>query len=251
MKKSRIPIPTKVASEVLFNADRTCCVCNIPGKAVQIHHIDEVPSNNDEDNLCVLCLQCHDETQTRGGFSNKYRVDWAARVKTRRAKADAIALSQVSSDVRQVLGSSIDRDVPSDDIKLAYVESLPALRDRLIIKAQPEWDSGITAKVVQSTYQYVEDMKAILVQLANMYSTRCFDGRTPQQFVSDSVSERYAWHRAISQPDGPGSGGSIVNITIGGRVRSDLEKMVEEMAMEIVGYDDRFEWRKWAALWNV
>jgi hypothetical protein len=48
-KKLRSPIPDYVAAEVLFLHDRTCCVCHIKGRKIQIHHLDEDPSNNDPD----------------------------------------------------------------------------------------------------------------------------------------------------------------------------------------------------------
>jgi len=41
-------------------------------KRVQIHHLDENPSNHALDNLAVLCLDCHDDQQVRGGFTRKY-----------------------------------------------------------------------------------------------------------------------------------------------------------------------------------
>lgn len=83
-KKTRIDIPIDVAARVLFFADRICCVCRVAGKPVQIHHIDENPSNNVHSNLAVLCLDCHNETQLRGGFGRRldseqiilYRDDW-------------------------------------------------------------------------------------------------------------------------------------------------------------------------------
>ena len=77
-------IPTNIAAKVLFISDRTCCVCRNKGKPVQIHHIDEDNTNNDITNLAVLCLDCHTETQIKGGFHRKlnteqiilYRDDW-------------------------------------------------------------------------------------------------------------------------------------------------------------------------------
>lgn len=55
-KKERIPILEQVAAEILFLSDRTCCVCTTKGNTIQIHHIDDDPSNNEPTNLCVLCL---------------------------------------------------------------------------------------------------------------------------------------------------------------------------------------------------
>lgn len=89
MKKTRRPVPPPVAAEVLFAANRTCCVCRDATNAVQVHHIDEDPSNNDLSNLAVLCLPCHDKTQITGGFGRKldayqvrlYKHDWDAQVR--------------------------------------------------------------------------------------------------------------------------------------------------------------------------
>jgi hypothetical protein len=66
---------------------------------VQIHHIDEDPSNDSFDNLAVLCLECHTETQLHGGFHRKldgdqvtlYRDDWFALVARERAVARTMA----------------------------------------------------------------------------------------------------------------------------------------------------------------
>ena len=98
--KAKSTVPVDLAARVLFRADRTCCVCRTPGKAVQLHHIDENPSNSIERNLAVLCLECHTDTQVRGGFHRKldgdqvtlYRDDWNQIVALRRAAIDAKAL---------------------------------------------------------------------------------------------------------------------------------------------------------------
>lgn len=92
-KKIREPIPDDIAARVLFLSDRICCVCRVRGKPVQIHHIDEDPSNNNLKNLAVLCFDCHRETQIRGGFDRKldsdqvilYRDDWLRLVAQQRA----------------------------------------------------------------------------------------------------------------------------------------------------------------------
>lgn len=94
--KARTPIPDDVAARVLFHSDRTCCVCQIRGRPVQIHHIDDDPSNHQEKNLSVLCLDCHRDTQITGGFDRKldahqirlYRDDWLGRVQRRRTNSE-------------------------------------------------------------------------------------------------------------------------------------------------------------------
>jgi hypothetical protein len=86
--KSRIPIPEDLAAEILFKSDMTCCKCRLPRLPIQIHHIDDDPSNNVESNLAVLCLVCHDDSMLRGGFGRKlnekvvrrYKGDWESLV---------------------------------------------------------------------------------------------------------------------------------------------------------------------------
>jgi len=71
----------------------TCCLCRTPGKVpIQIHHLDENPSNNNLDNLAVLCGECHAKVHTVGAFSRKikaptlkqYRDSWHVELARRR-----------------------------------------------------------------------------------------------------------------------------------------------------------------------
>jgi hypothetical protein len=90
-KKNRIEIPDEIAADILFRSHRICCVCR-EKKPVQIHHVNEDPADYSEDNLAVLCFDCHRDTQIRGGFDRKldsaqvrrYRDDWLTRVANRR-----------------------------------------------------------------------------------------------------------------------------------------------------------------------
>jgi hypothetical protein len=80
---------------ILVAADRTCCVCRIGGRPIQLHHIDEDRSNADPDNFSVLCVGCHDETLRRGGFGRqlnaaqirRYRDEWNDAVAERLTRA--------------------------------------------------------------------------------------------------------------------------------------------------------------------
>lgn len=105
-------------TKVLFDHDRTCCVCRDSNKKfIQIHHIDGNKENNNPDNLAVLCLDCHTETQLKGGFYKKlspnlvtrYRDEWIDLV--RRAK-------------QSMEYSGIVKSVPTMDLTQPFVQQL-------------------------------------------------------------------------------------------------------------------------------
>ena len=254
MTKERVPISADDAADVMFASDRTCCVCNERGKTVQIHHIDDNPSNNGNENLAVLCLECHNDTQIKGGFGRKlnselvikYRNDWLLRVKNRRDSADNIAVSKMSGpDTGKPKVITIPYSEERSNTILDYVNSLPALRKELRKNAQLEWDSGVTSRMVNASYEYVDALQGILVTLASFYPAGTFGGDDPHKFFSEQISSRFAWHRAHAD-----TGGTIANVVISGHVVLDVEKMVEDMAQSLVGYDDRFNWRQWPTWWN-
>lgn len=68
-KKSRKRIPPELEYQVLYKSARTCCVCRVRGNPVEIHHIDQNPSNNVETNLVAICKNCHSEAHTTRALS--------------------------------------------------------------------------------------------------------------------------------------------------------------------------------------
>lgn len=263
MTKVRTQIPNDLAADVMFTSDRTCCVCEERGKAVQIHHIDQNPSNNVFENLSVLCLECHNKTQLKGGFDRKlnsdliikYRDEWIDRVRSRRNIADERAVrmqvgeQNLSQQVEQP-SNSIPKHTELKDPPIAYINALPEFRSALLTQAQPKWDTGVTATMVQASHDYIDSITGILVTLSNYYSTKQFGNHSPQEYFSEIISSRFRWHRTIAEPHGPGTGGTIVSVIVGGSVETDLEKMVEDMVFALVGDDNSFDWQSWTKRWR-
>lgn len=263
MTKIRTPIPADISAEVMFNSDRTCCVCRERGKAVQIHHIDENPSNNSLANLSVLCLQCHNDTQVKGGFGRKlnaplvikYRDEWIARVARRRDLADERAINRQAgsssiSEVVEAVPRSTAHHVELREPPMDYINALPEFRMALLKQAQSKWDTGVTATMVQANYDYIDSLTGILITLAKYISPKQFEGEDPHAYFSEVISSRFRWHRIINEPHGPGTGGTIVNVVAGGGVIEDVEKMIEDLVMGLVGYDDSFDWESWPKRWH-
>ena len=117
-------------------------------------------------------------------------------------------------------------------------------------QAKPKWDTGVTTTVVQASYDYIDSLTSVLITLAKYLSPAQFGNQSPNEYFSEIISSRFQWHRTLAEPYGPGTGGTIVNINICGGVISDVEKMVEDMVMALVGYDETFDWRGWPIRWR-
>lgn len=68
-KKRRVKIPPATEAEVMFKSNLQCCICQQKGD--HIHHLDSDPSNNNIDNLALLCFKHHDEATITGSLSKK------------------------------------------------------------------------------------------------------------------------------------------------------------------------------------
>jgi hypothetical protein len=270
MPKERTPIPRDVAAEVLFRHHHTCCVCNEPGKPVQIHHIDDDPSNNAIENFAVLCLEDHDRTQVIGGFARKltavevvrYRDEWVKRVKSRWEEADKIAVGRMSGEPLASVDTSTSAKVdsaadtewkrPAEEMLEAYIRHLPDLRHAAYEKARPEWDSGVNSRMKIATRNVIDIFERVLVHLASWYPPRHFGGKAPDRYFSEFTANRTFWHLDALSPRGRSGHGTGLALDVAGYVLSDLERAIVEMvfALGFIAFRDptwRERWEEAAA----
>lgn len=66
-------------SKLLMANSHVCCICQKGG--VQIHHIDSNPSNNNWENLSVLCLEHHSEATNPKGLVARLKPEEVTRYK--------------------------------------------------------------------------------------------------------------------------------------------------------------------------
>lgn len=260
MAKMREQIPRETAAQLYYLSDRTCCVCCDRDRPTQIHHIDEDPSNNDIENLAVLCLQCHDQTQIKGGFGRKLdeahvklaRQEWHVRVKKRRDVADEIAAG------RQSLGSVWKQTEKGGAVLMkpaglvSYMHMLPAIRGEIYKRSRQKWDSGRSGEMRSGNRDVIDVMIQVLIALARFYPEKHF-GNSAEIYMNEMVAMRYSWHRAHLEPEGVGTGGSMVSVMVGGKVIGDVERMVCDMVFSLVelGEVDEFDYGSWLREWTT
>lgn len=262
-KKKRIPVPRNTDADVLFLSNHTCCVCREPGRPVQIHHIDDDPSNNSIDNLAVLCLFCHNDTQVVGGFGKKlkdlevikYRDDWIARVENRRSEADRLAIQAMSlpSKGEERSDGNLDlSELSGPEDLIAYVQRTPVILKAAYLAANPLM-GGSTADMVTGMYEIIDVVVQILVRLSEWYPENHFGDGPAEEYFSKYVSDRAIWCRAIVEPEGYGNGGTIKRISAASMLVSEMEHAVESIVFAL--FEDHTgenldALNAWASEWN-
>lgn len=258
MKKARAPIPEDTAAKVLVASDHTCCKCEERGQPVQIHHIDDNPANNDPSNLVVLCLRCHDETQIRGGFARRlsvadvrlYRDNWLSRVDKRRRDADALVVA------RRTGGMARERSGPhkgklSDSEVATYIDSLPMVFSQACDQVRSNWNSGPTIDQVRAAYDLTEVLRHMWLRLATVFPEGHFEGLTPEQYAQEYLEHRYRWHRAMAEPLGYGTSGTIVGILVSRGVLRDMERALIDTRNALKGLAEKVrDSDEWMKRWN-
>lgn len=235
-------------------------MCRERGKTVQIHHIDEDPTNHSIENLAVLCFEDHERTQIKGGFGRKllgpevrrYRDDWIERVKKRREEADRIMIAamggggSIAADVVTKRGAAPSEwEAPPRAQLVAYIEHLPRLRREAYENARYGWDTGVTSEMRRATSEVIDIMERVLVYLASWYPPDQFSDNGSAAYFSNFVSDRFHWHRALQEPGAPGSGGTLAGVLAGGDVLTDIETAVVDLVKVLSAGDvDLVKWHK-------
>ena len=252
----RTPIPDDISAEVMFQHDRTCCVCCEPGKAVQIHHIDENPTNHDLDNLAVLCLQHHEETQVRGGFGRKlrapeirrHREDWLRRVAMRRSDADKIILERTTAIPPTINAGPWSS--PSDEALATILNTLPDIYADIYKRAAPLLGSVLRNDMLRGLVMIMDVFEQSWLRLAAWFPPRHFGGIRADEYFNKFRFDRYDYHLAMWEPEGPGSGGREAAIYASMDTLEDLERDLVETVRKLGLKLESFDFDKWRDRWN-
>lgn len=182
-----MPIPADIAAVVLFWSDRTCCVCRQRGRPVQVHHLDENSRNNAFANLAVLCVMCHGETHTFGGFARRldavqirmFRDEWIARVGRALVAAQEETETTISDEAKNRVAAQLLESgrfdllarhfhlVRRTDLRDHYVEralrELPlSPRERIELRMMQGRAKEIPGPELEAFFETVRDREGVL-----------------------------------------------------------------------------------------
>lgn len=191
--KLRSEIPADVAAEVLYRNDHTCCICNVPRKHVQIHHIDGDPSTNSPVNLAVVCLDCHSLVTGSHGLGRHYSAGEVRRYKKAWEQVVLYRRSQYKPPTRAVQRELIGQiDVIICQVLAAADEArrkelLEVIYNLHLWRGTPQIDRQIVEGFSHLAVMSGLDMPRLAKQLAVYVWQMCWHFVGPHQVKMDRV----------------------------------------------------------------
>jgi hypothetical protein len=127
----RATIPSEVIAEVLVTSRRRCCICfalanDSQEKKGQVAHLDRDSSNNSIQNLVFLCLEHHDQYDSRTSQSKGFTVEEVRHYRAQLGRFVAQSLPLSDSDITRALLAGLDR--PAFRTPFHQESSLPRFR---------------------------------------------------------------------------------------------------------------------------
>jgi hypothetical protein len=116
---ARIPVPGDTQDQVILLSRRRCCVCfglygDVDVKAGQIAHLDHDNQNNDLENLAFLCLNHHDQYDSRTSQSKGLRQNEIKQFRTELYTNVTAALSCAEEKFLQLFGGDNEGEQLAD-----------------------------------------------------------------------------------------------------------------------------------------
>ena len=132
---TRASISPEVVADVLVASRRRCCLCfalsNDSGeKKGQVAHLDQNSSNSSRDNLVFLCLDHHDQYDSRTSQAKGLTIDEVRQYRSQLQRYVAKALPLSDAETAAALLANLDR--PAFRTPFQQESSLPRFRMAIV-----------------------------------------------------------------------------------------------------------------------
>jgi hypothetical protein len=132
---NRKKIPADLVADITTASRRRCCICfalNQDGaeKKGQIAHLDHDASNNSPDNLAFLCLDHHDQYDSRPSQAKGLTIEEVKRYRTELLAYVSRNLPAADAEIVAILTNALDR--PAFRTPFRHESSLERFREAIV-----------------------------------------------------------------------------------------------------------------------
>ena len=96
----------------------------------------------------------------------------------------------------------------------------------------------------------VDFLEFAWLRLAEFYPRNHFNAPSARDYIESYVRDRFAFHRAKHEPQGPGSGGAIAGVLTDGDVIGDLNVQIEDTVRTLFFDNELLDLEDWLSRWR-
>ena len=167
-------------------------------------------------------------------------------------KKDAYALALLPVELKTDLPDDYVRRSVERPEQIRPIQTFPEVKEIVRRSCSEGWDSGITLEMREANFEMIDFLESVWLKLAEFYPRKHFGGTSAEKYIEKYVRDRFAFHWAKHEPNGPGTGGTIAGVLTGGGVIRDIEELIKEMMRSLFfdcSYLNLDEWlRRWGGV---
>lgn len=131
-----------------------------------------------------------------------------------------------------------------------FIWSLPKLKAVVLENAQQGWATGVTADMREASYDIIDFLEYSWLRLAQFYPPEHWGGKNSEAYIRSYIQDRFTFHWSKHEPEGPGTGGTIVGVLTGSDVIEDLENLIVDTVSALFMHKDDFDFSTWKVSWE-
>ena len=161
-RANRKKISSELVTDIMTASRRRCCICfalkqDDAEKKGQIAHLDHDASNNSPDNLAFLCLDHHDQYDSRPSQAKGLTIEEVKRYRTELLAYVARKLPASDAEIVTILTNALDR--PAFRTPFRHESSLERFREAIVETIETLNTGRVKGEVQVSSKYQIRDPK--------------------------------------------------------------------------------------------
>lgn len=166
-------------------------------------------------------------------------------------KKDAYAIAMLPDELKTELPDDYVRRSVDQREQIRLILKFPEMKRLVHDSCREGWDSWVTLEMQEASFDILDFLKFVWLKLAEFYPRKQFGQVSAEKYIEKYIRDRFAWHWAKHEPNGPGTGGTIVRVLTAGDVVADLEGLIEETMSSLFFDSEHLNLGEWLHRWRI
>ena len=138
----------------------------------------------------------------------------------------------------------------TEQANMALINTLPERLASIVHSTQTKMDTGVTLNMNEVIAERIAALKSMWLELATKYPKGAFGKGDHGAYFDRVVDARRDLYLALAEPEGPGTGGTIVGLTVGSQIYDDGKSIVAATASALLSMETPSSfWDDWNKRW--